>query len=89
VVFPGNDTVFKGLFIGIDRYVSPEINQLSCARRDALALYALFTDTFGGQSALIVDEAATAREIGTALAELRPRVLAAALICGHQRAPRW
>jgi hypothetical protein len=33
---------FKGLFIGIDRYVSAEINWLSCATRDATALHALF-----------------------------------------------
>ena len=32
---------FKGLFIGIDRYDSPEINWLSCANRDAKALHAL------------------------------------------------
>jgi helicase len=31
---------FKGLFIGIDRYDSPEINWLSCANRDAKALHA-------------------------------------------------
>jgi helicase len=28
---------FKGLFIGIDRYASTEINWLSCASRDARA----------------------------------------------------
>jgi hypothetical protein len=32
---------FKELFIGIDRYDSPEINWLSCANRDAKALHAL------------------------------------------------
>jgi hypothetical protein len=31
---------FKGLFIGIDRYASTEINWLSCAARDAIALHA-------------------------------------------------
>ena len=36
---------FRGLFIGIDRYMSPDINELSCARRDAVALEALFSDT--------------------------------------------
>ena len=36
---------FKGLFIGIDRYASPGIDWLSCARRDAAALDGLFTDT--------------------------------------------
>jgi len=30
---------FKGLFIGIDRYASPGIGWLSCARRDAEGLH--------------------------------------------------
>ena len=50
---------FKGLFIGIDRYASTEINWLSCASRDARALHALFTDTLGGETALLTDEQAT------------------------------
>ncbi|KIZ40660.1 caspase family protein, partial [Rhodopseudomonas palustris] len=50
---------FRGLFIGIDRYLSSEINELSCARRDAVAFDALFTDTLGGVSRLVVDEEAT------------------------------
>jgi len=54
---------FKGLFIGIDRYASQRISWLSCARRDAVALHALFTDTLGGVSKLITDEDATYSEI--------------------------
>jgi helicase len=54
---------FKGLFIGIDRYASPEINWLSCASRDAIALHALFTDTFGGDTALLIDAQATVTAI--------------------------
>jgi helicase len=50
---------FKGLFIGIDRYSSPEINWLSCARRDATALHALFTDMLAGETALLTDGDAT------------------------------
>ena len=50
---------FKGLFIGIDRYASPDINWLSCARRDATALHALFTDTLAGETTLLCDEHAT------------------------------
>jgi helicase len=50
---------FKGLFIGIDRYISADINWLSCARRDATALHALFADTMGGDCSLLVDEQAT------------------------------
>lgn len=54
---------FRGLFIGIDRYASAEINWLSCARRDAMALHALFTDTLGGDTALLTDGDATAAVI--------------------------
>jgi helicase len=48
-----------GLFVGIDRFGSSGINWLSCARRDAVALHALFTDTLGGNTVLLVDEQAT------------------------------
>jgi helicase len=50
---------FKGLFIGIDRYASVDINWLSCARRDATALHALFSDTLGGDCVLLTDDQAT------------------------------
>jgi helicase len=50
---------FRGLFIGIDRFVSPRINWLTCARRDARALHALFTDTLGPGGELLTDEQAT------------------------------
>lgn len=50
---------FRGLFIGIDRYQSPDINELSCARRDAIALEALFADTLGGATVLLTDQEAT------------------------------
>lgn len=49
----------KGLFIGIDRFRSSSISWLNCAKRDASALYALFTDTFGGDTKLLTDENAT------------------------------
>ena len=54
---------FRGLFIGLDRYVSRDINWLSCAKRDAVALEALFSDTLGGTTTLLVDEAATRAQI--------------------------
>ncbi len=50
---------FKGLFIGIDRYASPGIAWLGCARRDAVALHGLFTDSMGGETVLLTDERAT------------------------------
>ena len=61
---------FKGLFIGIDQYVSDDINELSCARRDATALHALFMDTFGGTGELLADGAATVPAIQGAFERL-------------------
>jgi replicative superfamily II helicase len=55
--------MFRGIFIGIDRYQSWKINWLSCAKRDATALHALFTDTLGGQAVLLTDQDATRAEI--------------------------
>jgi helicase len=47
------------LFIGIDRFASPRIKWLNCARRDAVALHALFADTFGTAGVLLDDKKAT------------------------------
>ena len=54
---------FKGLFIGIDRYNSPEINWLSCAKRDAVALYSIFNDNTEGYLTLLTDDKATRTNI--------------------------
>lgn len=54
---------FRGLFVGIDRYLSKDINELTCARRDAVALEALFADTLGGTSTLLVDHEATSARL--------------------------
>jgi len=51
-------TRFHGLFVGIDRYASPDVNWLSCARRDAIALHARFADTLGPGGELLTDEQA-------------------------------
>lgn len=61
---------FRGLFIGIDRYVSSGIDELTCARRDATALEALFADTLGKSTVLLTDADATRARIETAFAEL-------------------
>jgi replicative superfamily II helicase len=61
---------FRGLFIGVDRYASAEINWLSFARRDAVALHALFTDTLGGETTLLADEQATGAGIRHAFDQL-------------------
>jgi replicative superfamily II helicase len=77
---------FRGLFIGIDRYASPHINELNCARRDAVALEALFTDTLGGQSTLLVDTDATRERIEqefAALASCDPEDTVVIAFSGH------
>lgn len=61
---------FHGLFVGIDRYRSRGISWLTCARRDAVALHALFTDTLGGDADLLTDGAATREAIAHAFARL-------------------
>ena len=64
--------VFRGLFIGIDRYQSPDANTLNCAVRDAQALHALFTDTLKEQceNKLLTNENATKKTIEDAFEEL-------------------
>lgn len=61
---------FHGLFIGVDRYVSPLISQLSCAARDATALEALFADNIGGRTKLLIDSKATRDEIKSCFEDL-------------------
>src|ERR1700686_1025348 len=77
---------FKGLFIGIDRYASPEINWLSCAGRDAIALHALFTDALGGDTTLLTDGEATVpriRECLEALTASSPDDVVVIAFSGH------
>lgn len=54
---------FRGLFVGIDRYESQDVNWLNCATRDAKALHALFSDTLGDTAQLLLDEQATRQAI--------------------------
>ncbi|MBB3148571.1 replicative superfamily II helicase [Phyllobacterium trifolii] len=61
---------FHGVFIGVDRYQSDQISWLSCARRDAVALQALFADTLGGTTTLLVDDDATRSGIHAAFEAL-------------------
>ena len=50
----------KAVFVGINRHLDPAIPELSGARRNATALWALFTDTIEELAArLLVDEQAT------------------------------
>ena len=62
---------FRGLFIGIDRYKSAGINWLTCARRDAVALFSLFKDNINGDLALLCDQDATRDSIEHEFTTLR------------------
>ena len=54
---------YRGLFIGVDRYASPDIQELRYAEQDAVALHALFADTLGDGGELLIGAAATRAEI--------------------------
>ena len=64
------DRQIRGVFIGIDRYQAPEINELRYAERDARALHALFADTFGDGAELLVGAQATRAAIEAQFAAL-------------------
>lgn len=57
-----------GTFIGVDTYTDEMIRDLSCARRDATALAAIFQDTIPSlQAMLLTDEDATAEHVRHAI----------------------
>src|SRR5687767_10945670 len=63
---------FHGLFVGIDKYASPLVSDLTCSARDAQALYGLFVDTLGPDgSTLLTNGQATRQAVIGALAHLR------------------
>ena len=58
----------KAVFVGINKHLDTSIPELSGARRDATALWALFTDTVEDLTGrLLVDEAATHAEVSNAM----------------------
>ncbi len=58
----------KAIFVGINKHLDAAIPELSGARHDAMALWALFTDTVEDLTArLLVDETATHAEVSQAL----------------------
>jgi helicase len=58
----------KAIFVGINKHLDAGIPELSGARRDATALWALFTDTIDGLSArLLLDEAASHAEVSESI----------------------
>jgi replicative superfamily II helicase len=64
-------TRFHGLFIGVDRYASPDVHNLASAVRDATALHALFTDNLGTDCRLVTDEDATVDRFRRELRDLQ------------------
>ncbi|MBK3333443.1 DEAD/DEAH box helicase [Burkholderia pseudomallei] len=58
----------KAVFVGINRQLDPTIEELTGAMRDALALWALFTDTLRDLSAiLLIDQQATKDAVSQAI----------------------
>lgn len=58
----------RAIFVGVNKHRDPTIPELGGARRDATALWALFTDTIEGLSAhLLVDERATHADVSGAI----------------------
>jgi ATP-dependent DNA helicase len=60
----------RGVFIGIDRYQSPDINELRFAERDVRALHALFADTLGDGAELLLGGEATRAALASQFAAL-------------------
>jgi replicative superfamily II helicase len=50
---------FHGLFMGVNRHASTAISELRFAEADATALHALFADTLGDESELLIGEQVT------------------------------
>lgn len=58
----------KAVFVGINKQLDPDIDELTGAMRDALALWALFTDTLPDLSArLLIDQEATKDAVSQAI----------------------
>jgi len=65
---------FHGIFIGVGKYEDPDVPELVGAARDAKALHALFVDTLGDSSpVLLVDEDATVENIKQGFEQIEAR----------------
>jgi helicase len=53
---------FRGLFVGIDKYTSPLIGDLTCSARDARALYGLFADSLGQDHCVLLTNGGATRD---------------------------
>ncbi|HUA74576.1 MAG TPA: DEAD/DEAH box helicase [Solirubrobacteraceae bacterium] len=65
-----NTGSFHGLFMGVNRYASPAINELRFAEADATALHALFADTLAGECELLTGAAVTREALERQFARL-------------------
>ena len=79
---------FRGLFVGVNTYLSDGITHLRTARWDAETLHALFSDTFPDEDfTLVVDESATRErlitELGTLSALSAPEDTVIIVFSGH------
>src|ERR1700722_20273030 len=67
---PFFDMSFLATFVGVGKYVDPDIRDLVGCTRDAIALHALFADTFpDSKPNLLIDYGATSANIRKALQE--------------------
>jgi helicase len=77
---------FHGLFMGVDRYASPEIQELRYAEQDAIAVHTLFADNFGDGGELLIGSSATRPEIEQRfrqLAQVDPGDVVVVSFSGH------
>jgi helicase len=77
---------FHGLFMGVDRYASPEIQELRYAEQDAVALHTLFADNLGHGGELLIGGSATRPEIERRfqqLAQVDPDDVVVVSFSGH------
>jgi helicase len=77
---------FQGIFMGIDRYGSPDIHELRYAEQDATALHALFADNLGDGGELLVGSTVSRSEIERRfkqLAEVNPDDVVVVSFSGH------
>jgi hypothetical protein len=79
---------YRSLFIGVGKYADSDIPDLVGSPRDARALHALFSDTFGeDHSVLLINEDATVKAVRRALddinANAQPDDVVVLLFSGH------
>jgi len=75
---------FHGIFIGIDKYQSPEITELNCCAKDAEVLWALSKDTFPqGEFKKLINREATFSNISKTFDDIIEKVSDEDLVVFH------